>query len=93
MTSYVVPVSPTSDRHSTITEETISLVNDFYNNNDISWQAPGRKDHVIIRKTNEEGEKVERIVQAWYLMMPACEAHTKFKEEQSECKYLTLKVL
>ena len=73
--------SPTSSkRSSTITEETISLVNDFYNNNDISWQAPGRKDRVIIR-ANKEGEKVKRVEQARYLMMSLREAHKKFMEE------------
>lgn len=81
-----VSVSPTSAKRSIITEETISLVNDFYNNNDISWQAPGRKDHVIIRETNEEGEKVKKIVQARYLMMSLREAHTKFMEENPDTK-------
>ena len=49
--------SPTSSkRSSTITEETTSLVNDFYNNNDKSWQAPGRKDRVIIRAEKKSRE-------------------------------------
>ena len=75
--------SPTSSkRSSTITEETISLVNDFYN---ISWQAPGRKDRVIIR-ANKEGEKVKRVEQARYLMMSLREAHKKFMEENPDAK-------
>ena len=49
--------SPTSSKcSSTITEETTSLVNDFYNNNDKSWQAPGRKDRVIIRAEKKSRE-------------------------------------
>ena len=78
--------SPTSSkRSSTITEETTSLVNDFYNNNDISWQAPGMKDRVIIR-ANKEGEKVKRVEQARYLMMSLREAHKKFMEENPDAK-------
>ena len=77
--------SPTSSkRSSTITEETISLVNDFYNNNDISWQAL-RKDRVIIR-ANKEREKVKRVEQVRCLMMSLREAHKKFMEGNPDAK-------
>ncbi len=29
----------------------------FYSNDDISWQAPGRKDRVIVRSRDENGRK------------------------------------
>lgn len=52
-----VSVSPILARRSIIIEETISLVNDCYNNNDISWQAPGTKYHFVIREINDEEGK------------------------------------
>ena len=36
-----------------------SAVNAFYLNNDITWQAPGRKDRVLIPEVNSES-KIEK---------------------------------
>ncbi len=43
---------------SALSDETKRLVYEFYQSSDISWQAPGRKDRVIIRESTEWGEKV-----------------------------------
>lgn len=41
---------------SALSTDTKKCVVEFYNNSDISWQAPGRKDRVIIREMIEERE-------------------------------------
>lgn len=42
-------------------------VMNFYGNDDISWQAPGRKDRVIINRSKyEHGEKHKEYVQCRY---------------------------
>ena len=70
-----------NQRSYTITEETISLVNDLYNSN-ISWQAP--EERSIIIRANKEGEIVKRVKKARYLMMSLREAHKKFMEENPD---------
>ena len=76
----IVNGSPLS-QSSVLRENTKSAVNDFYLSNDISWQAPGRKDRVIIREKNSEGQKVKRTEQTRYMLMSLKEAHFKFVEE------------
>ena len=44
---------PSTHRSNGLSESTKMLVNAFYLSNDISWQAPGRKDRVIIQEVNE----------------------------------------
>ena len=51
---------------------------EFYNRDEISWQAPGRKDHVIIRSKIEDGQKKKLIVQTHYMLMSLAEAHQLF---------------
>ena len=72
--------------HSGLSEDTKSAVNAFYLNNDITWQAPGRKDRVIIREVNSEGKKEKRTEQIRYMLMSLKEAHVKFVEEHPENK-------
>ena len=62
-------------------EDCAALVNSFYSTDDISWQAPGRKDHVIIRSISEDGQKTKTTQQTRYMLMSLQEAYNKFKEE------------
>ena len=53
--------SPSTLCHgSVLSTDTKKCVVEFYNNSDISWQVPGRKDRVIIREMIE-GERVKRV--------------------------------
>ena len=47
----------------------------FYSNDDISWQAPGRKDRVIYRSRDANGKKHKEYVQCRYMLMSLGEAH------------------
>ena len=58
-----------------LNEELNKKVNDFYNSDDISWQAPGRKDRVIYRSRHEYGKKQKECVQSRYMLMSLGEAH------------------
>lgn len=59
---------------------------EFYPHSDISWQAPGWKDRIIIRETTEDGEKVKRTEQIRLMLMSLREAYNKFKEENPSHK-------
>ena len=77
--------SPSTQYHgSALSTDTKKCVVDFYNNSDISWQAPGRKDRVIIRETVER-EKMKTTEQVRYMLMSLREAY-KFKEEYPSLK-------
>ena len=78
--------SPSTSTVRGLSEETKVLVETFYNSNDISWQAPGRKDRVIIRESDEHGTKVKRTEQVRYLLISLKEAYSKFKESNAEAK-------
>ena len=57
----VGPSTPSTPPHahgSALSDDTKRLVHEFYQTSDISWQAPGCKDRVIIRESTEGGEKV-----------------------------------
>ncbi|XP_033625038.1 uncharacterized protein LOC117288334 [Asterias rubens] len=56
-------------------EDTKKKVIEFYLKDDISWQAPGRKDRVIIRSTDKHGNKMKTTLQARYMLMALSEAH------------------
>ena len=71
---------------SSSSQETAALVQSFYTSDDISWQAPGRKDRVIIRETTSDGTKDKSTLQIRYMMMSLREAHEKFTEENSTTK-------
>ena len=77
--------SPSTPCHrSALSTDTKKCVVDFYNS-DISWQAPGRKDRVIIRET-VEGERLKTTKQVRYMLMSLREAYNKFKEEYPSLK-------
>ena len=78
--------SPSSSNFRGLSQETKDLVNAFYNSDDISWQAPGRKDRIIIRDTNEQGIKTKRTEQVRYMLMSLKEAYNKFVENNSTVK-------
>jgi hypothetical protein len=65
-----------------ITKETKDLVINFYERDDISRQAPGRKDVVTIR--SENGEKTK--VQARHLTTTINEVYAMFKESNPDIK-------
>ena len=60
------PTSSSSHNSHACNEHTKQLLEAFYNNDDISWQAPGCKDWIIIWQTNNEGKKVRRTEQIRY---------------------------
>ena len=64
-------------------EERRELVQTFYRSDDISWQAPGRKDRIIIREIAEDGNTSKTTEQVRYMMMSLREAYNKFKEQHS----------
>ena len=66
-----------------LSEETKGAVNAFYFNNDITWQAPGRKDRIIIREVNSDGKIEKRTEQTQYMLMSLSEAYAKFEEHPS----------
>ena len=85
----VGPSTPSTPPHAhgaALSDDTKRLVHEFYQNSDISWQAPGRKDRVIIRESTKEGEKVKRTEQVRFMLMSLREAHSKFKHEHPSLK-------
>eukprot|EP00795_Rhopilema_esculentum_P011015 gene11015-19858_t len=58
-----------------LNEDTKSKIIDFYLRDDISWQAPGKKDHVIIRSKDASGKKLKIHMQCKYMLMSLAEAH------------------
>ena len=73
--------SSPSQRSTSLSVKTVTAVNAFYLSNDISWQAPGRKDRVIVREKASDGKIQKRTEQTRYMLMSLREAHQKFKEE------------
>ncbi len=80
------PNSSASGNRCALDHKTKDLVHSFYHNNDISWQAPGRKDRIIIREVNELGVKTKRTEQVRYPLMSLKEAYNKFKEISIDIK-------
>lgn len=72
----------TPTRSVAISEETKALVRNFYERDDISRQAPGRKDVVVIRSMNGEKSKV----QARHLTTSINEVYAMFKEANPNIK-------
>ena len=62
------------------------LVHTFYRTDDVSWQAPGKKDCIIIREAIEAGERIKQTQQVRYMIMSLREAWNKFKEQHSTPK-------
>jgi len=69
--SVGIAVSSSSSKQAPLAESEYStaLVNSFYSTDDISWQAPGRKDHVIICSITEDGRKTKTTQQTCYMLM------------------------
>ena len=67
-------------------EESRDVVHSFYRTDDISWQAPGRKDCIIIREITEKGERIKTTQQVRYMMMSLREAYNSFEEHHSTIK-------
>jgi len=67
-----------SQSYNALSEKTKDMVIKFYSTNDVSWQAPGRKDRVIIRKIDSEGKKVKRTEQVRYMLVSLKEARNSF---------------
>ena len=84
--SVGVPVCSSKNSISVESEEKRELVHSFYRTDDISWQAPGRKDCVIIHETTKEGDRIKSTQQVRYMMMSLREAYNKFTEQQSTTK-------
>ena len=80
------PATSTTHNARSLSEETKQLVLNFYNTDDFTWQAPGRKDRIIIRETDVHGGKVKRTEQVRYLLMSLKEAHNKFRESNADAK-------
>lgn len=72
------PSCSTTSSSPSLSSDTLSAVTAFYDSNDISWQAPGIKDRVILRETNGAGVKSKTTVQARYMMMSLREAYKKY---------------
>ena len=83
--SVGVPVCSSKKSASAECEEKRELVHSFYRTDDISWQAPGRKDCIIIRETTEEGDRIKTTQKVCDVMMPLREAY-KFIEQHSTVK-------
>ena len=58
-TTNVPPDLGTNSRSSALDPETVKKVTDYYQRDDISHQAPGRKDVVTIYDENGEKQKVQ----------------------------------
>lgn len=84
--TVVEPSTSAHSHNSTTSDATNKCVREFYNSSDISWQAPGRKDYLIIRESTESGEKIKRTEQVRYMLMSLREAHSKFKEDNPSLK-------
>ena len=67
--------------HTGLDEDTKDKIIDFYLRDDITWQAPGRKDCVIIRSKDTNGKKVKIHMQCKYMLMSLAEAHQLYLEE------------
>ena len=67
-------------------EHTKELVDAFYNRDDVSWQASGRKDRIIVREINSDGEKIKRTEQIRCLLMSLKETHNKYIESNPDAQ-------
>ena len=65
--------------HTASDTSTVLLVKDFYQRDDISRQAPGKRDTIVVR-SNEK----KQIMQKRHLSMNASEAYALFREEHPE---------
>lgn len=76
-----IVISAPPQRSSALSEDTKSAVNAYYLSIDVTWQAPGRKDRVIIQEKNSEGKVEKGTEQTQYMVMSLMEAHAKFDKD------------
>ena len=74
------PTKDTRSRSSAISADTIKLVTEFYCRDDISRQAPGRKDTITI--SDENGQKLH--MQVRHLTCSIIEIYRLFREEHPD---------
>ena len=72
---------PSCQSQKGLSDVKVKLVTDYYCKNEVSWQAPGRKDCVIIHELTSSGEKVKKTIQSRYLLISLKEACYLFKSE------------
>lgn len=65
----------------TISVECEMAVKEYFLRDDVTWQAPGKKDRVIIRDTNEDGSLRKVYLQKRYLRMSMKETHQCFLKD------------
>ena len=70
--------SPKKKAKNGLNDDTIAKVKDFFSNNEISWQAPGRKDFVTIRTVNSDSARAKTTEQTCYLTVSLKEAYHHF---------------
>ena len=64
-----------------LAEDDKMKIGKFFLKDEISWQAPGRKDKVIVRHKDDKGKKVKIEYQARYMLMSLGEAYNLFNKE------------
>lgn len=67
-----------------IGQEIRDKIDKFYQTDDISWQAPGIKDRVIVRQKDEKGKSIKMVLQSRYMLMSLAEAHKMFCDEYKD---------
>ena len=67
-----------------ISPKQIDDVQNFFEKNEISWQAPGRKDRVISREVLSNGETSKKTTQVQYMLISLKEACHLFQEEMKD---------
>ena len=78
--------TPVRTSHNAISEQTKQVVSTFYVSNEVSWQAPGRKDYITIREKDSTGKQVKRVEQTRYMLMSLKEAYAIFCENNPDVK-------
>lgn len=86
---FIQSVGSATVRQDQARESSMNVQN-FYMRDDISWQAPGRKDHVIIRTKNDDGKVTKNYLQARYMLMSLSEAHRLYLDEYTESEKVGL---
>lgn len=82
----IVSSSPVRSTLNAISEQTKQLVITFFISNEISWQAPGRKDCITIWEKDSAGNRVKRVEQTRYMLMSLKEAYATFREKNPDAK-------
>ena len=67
-----------------ISPKQIDDVQNFFEKNEISWQAPGRKDRVISQEVLSNGKTSKKATQVQYMLMSLKEAYHQFQEEMKD---------